>query len=176
MPTGVGIDEKLMEEIRDVISGVYEKGGEMIFQATYQQVLDGTKTQTRRPVKPGDKAEPFIRGSLPDRDRIYRVRDASGRIKYEVGKTYAIQPGRGKKAIGRTLPIREIRRERVQDISDRDLRAEGMGTDYRDGEGYLHILGYFEMFKRTWESLYCPPYDWVSDPWVWVLVFPEEER
>lgn len=82
----------------------------MIFKETWQQVLNGTKTQTRRPVKPGDYCivhnefgeertwYPHLYG-CPKRWTIAEVRDAKGRLKWQVGKTYAVQPGRGKPAI-----------------------------------------------------------------------------
>lgn len=59
------------------------------------KVLDGTKTQTRR------------RSS-----------------RYRAGHDYAIQPGRGKRAVGR-LRVLAVRRERICDISEDDAIAEG---------------------------------------------------
>lgn len=65
-----------------------------------QQIIEGTKTQTRRPT-----------------DR------------YEVGKTYAIQPGRGKKGIpeGRVLILKKWGELSLSmsRISEEDARAEG---------------------------------------------------
>lgn len=49
----------------------------------------------------------------------------STRVIYRVGNTYAIQPGRGKKAIGRTPPIASIRRQDVRDMTDADALARG---------------------------------------------------
>jgi len=65
----------------------------MIFRQ-WKQVLDGTKTQTRR--LRGDRdvfdtmmcVEPF-------RDTVFR----KGVVKWRVGNTYAVQPGRGRPAI-----------------------------------------------------------------------------
>lgn len=61
-------------------------------------VLDGTKTQTRR---------------RSDR--------------YRPGRTYAVQPGRGKRAIGR-IRVLDVRPERLMDITEDDARAEGFKT------------------------------------------------
>lgn len=48
-----------------------------------------------------------------------------GRIKWQVGRTYAIQTGRGIKAIGR-FELLAIRREPLRDISEQDIIAEGV--------------------------------------------------
>jgi hypothetical protein len=58
-------------------------------------VLDGSKTQTRR-----------------SSDR------------YSVGHTYAVQPGRGKRAVAQ-IKVLSTRPERLLDISEQDARAEG---------------------------------------------------
>ncbi len=126
----------------------------MIFKDP-QQILDGRKRQTRRPVKPDD-IEEF--DEFGDVIRVWR----GGRILWEVGKDYAVQPGRGKKALGRTPPLKEIRRGRVRDISVADCRAEGIPSD--------RILARFA-FEKVWNSIYRKPYRWVDDPEVWVLEF-----
>lgn len=60
----------------------------MIFTPDHiEDILAGRKTMTRRVCKPGEwRAAPAPDG----------VAMLSGRIKWEVGKTYAVQPGRGK--------------------------------------------------------------------------------
>ena len=70
----------------------------MIFQHKLDKVLDGTKTQTRRLAK-----------SIPPK---------------RVGRTYSVQPGRGKRGVAR-IKILGVRRERACEISDADARAEG---------------------------------------------------
>lgn len=67
----------------------------MIFFHTADKVLSGEKTQTRR-----------LKGN------------------YAVGKTYSVQPGRGKKAVAR-IRITLIRREDVRWICYNDVLAEG---------------------------------------------------
>ncbi len=139
----------------------------MIFKETHHLIPEH-KWQTRRPVKPGDMASHDEKGNIV---AVYR----KGRLLWKVGRTYAKQSGRGKKAVGRTPPVKAIRREGLQEISDQDLRAEGLGASEVDWAGYLHILGYFEKFKRVWNSLYRKPYRWEDDPDVWVLEFEREE-
>lgn len=100
----------------------------MIFQHTWQKVLSGEKTQTRRIVRPDDLPMFHTANSLrfyPDVYSGYRgVRKTDGTYKWQVGKTYAVQPGRGKPAVAR-IRLTVIRREDVRDISDPDIEAEG---------------------------------------------------
>lgn len=114
----------------------------MIFQHTWEKVLSGEKTQTRRIVKPGDAfTTPLSMGIIgphrgrvvttlpnyarPPRgfDNIYSVMNGK-RTVYQVGKTYAVQSGRGQKAVAR-IRILSIKREDVREISDEDVKAEG---------------------------------------------------
>lgn len=67
----------------------------MIFQETWQRVLDGTKTQTRRLVKEHEKWVDWRAAVV----NFSRGIDAAAT--YELRKTYAVCPGRGKKAIAR---------------------------------------------------------------------------
>lgn len=99
----------------------------MIFQHTWQAVLDGTKTQARRLAKPNEFA---LQQELPFGG--YKVIDVhTGRLSvlksrkvYEVGKTYAVQPGRGQKAIAR-IRITAISRQDVREITESQALAEG---------------------------------------------------
>ena len=92
-------------------------GAKMIFKQ-YQQVLDGTKTQTRRPVKEGDEGVE-LQGSIA---AVFAHRGS--KLKWQVGRTYAVQPGRGKKAVGR-IRIIKIRRERLKRYMRKYLLSMG---------------------------------------------------
>ncbi|MES2088561.1 MAG: hypothetical protein V4532_01060, partial [Pseudomonadota bacterium] len=74
----------------------------------------GTKTQTRRLVQDGDCSD-TIDGKIVT---VYRGRG----IKWQVGRSYAIQPGRGVAAIGK-FKLLSIWRERVNEISEEKLAA-----------------------------------------------------
>jgi hypothetical protein len=68
----------------------------MIFKQ-YREILDGTKTQTRRVVKPGERSIlnfAFEDGQTDTIDAVH-----NGRMKWQVGRTYDVVPGRGKHSI-----------------------------------------------------------------------------
>lgn len=139
----------------------------MLFKADLRQkILEGIKTQTRRPIKSGEW--------LKFDDQVIR----NGRLKWQVGREYAVQYGRGKPMcwwrkdplgypIELTHEIVElkkdkygdnwksviaanyepfkieilcIRREDVRDISDADVIAEG--------------FNFRSEFMDVWESFY----------------------
>lgn len=102
----------------------------MIFQFTFKKVLSQEKTQTRRLVKPNQE----YGGALPHNIPFVYDRMRGNRHIYEIGHTYAVQPGRGKAAVGR-IEITRIWQEDVRDISNADVRAEG----YNHVRDFLHV-------------------------------------
>lgn len=162
----------------------------MIFRQWWQ-VLDGSKTQTRRIVKANELASGsrgggrpeihavwidtrgthdkrfeyhgFIRAPLVILEELYRLKWAVAQG-FFVDKTYAVQPGRGKKAVGR-FRLKGIRKEKVQDISEKDAIAEGMFKE-------LHPISLKPVTRYMifWNSIHkkagtC----WEDNPTVWVL-------
>lgn len=163
----------------------------MLFKQA-QEVLDGRKRQTRRPVKPWDRAMHIDKNGRVNRYwhpgvSIHRVVNEGydrDRTRFEVGKTYAVQPGRGQKSIGR-IRLLEIRRERLQEISLEDIEAEGITTPEEFariwGEAITHSwleVAYERLkkgdlrnaFRYMWRSIYKKPHRWEDNPEVWVLV------
>lgn len=112
----------------------------MIFAYTLDKVLLGIKNQTRRPVKSGEIFE--------DNRRILK---ADKRIMYEVGKSYAIQPNRGKKAVARFL-LTGLRKEPLDSITQADAHAEG----YESREGFF----------ETWRKVHGQNADLSCEVWV----------
>ena len=141
----------------------------MIFQYTWKKVLSGEKTQTRRIVKPGQE---YAGALLHDIPYVYRRTGIAGMTKiYEVGKTYAVQPGRGKQTVytrwsdmtgtgsevlqqnyspelanwgwkPARIHILRMRREDVRCISEEDAKAEGCPSQF--------------YFWDTWIKMYDP--------------------
>jgi len=72
---------------------------------------------------------------------------------------------------GRTVRrYTDIRAEQLQEISGRDICAEGVHVDFT-------IPGAFDaldQFAKLWNSVYAnSDCNWDANPWVWVLVFEE---
>lgn len=165
----------------------------MIFKQI-DEILSGQKTQTRRVVKPSEFV--YRHGNqnpdgiwaietvftLIDNPEEYEYKD---RIKWEVGRTYAVVPKRGKpgarwadtphgplwgnRDFAAMLPeyvwqllrirITAIRQERLQDITEADAKAEGVGS--------------VEEYRALWESINgkTPGARWDDNPDVFVLEF-----
>ena len=125
----------------------------MIFKEKLcQKVLDGTKTQTRRLVKDGDF---LVRWPMTC---VFRdMKTGGNRLAWRENQTYAIQPGRGKKAIGR-IGIIKIRKECLNAITHDDAQAEGVGRS-------------LSAFADLWDSIHPKGKRWEDNPEVWVLEF-----
>lgn len=122
-------------------------------------ILSGAKTQTRRPVTNRDMLQtvaaageyapwwsPSFTGPIDEPIEAVKVSPEPdlrkpSRLKWLVGRTYAVCPGRGKPAVCR-IRITEIRCQRVADISADDARAEGLrGIDARSEYGWSVMYG-----------------------------------
>ncbi len=154
----------------------------MIFKQV-REIVNGTKTQTRRIMKPGERLV------WNDDDNYHHiVLTPGGRVKWRVGQDYAVVPKRGyhgvhydietriiyghgyeplgeaSKPSGIIVPLRykilSIHHEPLQDISEKNARAEGL-----NGFGNAR-LGY----SRLWESI-NGPCSWDDNPAVWVIKF-----
>lgn len=113
----------------------------MIFQHTINKVLRKEKTQTRRPV--------MIYHDFNVLDSL--VWDTvTHRTIYQIGKTYAAQPGRGKPAVAR-IRITGIKREDVRGISDEDVRAEGFDSyaEFIITWCQMHDKSYYRKLAKT---------------------------
>ena len=122
----------------------------MIFAYTLDKVLSQEKWQTRRVAKPNERL--FIEEKLSGQQKF--VSGSGKRKVFEVGKSYAVQPNRGKKGIARIM-ITGIRSQPVWAISERDAHAEGFGSR--------------EEFLTTWRTIHGHRAN--LNRTVWVLEF-----
>jgi hypothetical protein len=163
----------------------------MIFTQPHIKLIErGLKTQTRRLVREGERAvleydDPpnFISYTLPihmvrlpppDGYRIVAVLHPNGRTKWEVGRDYAMQPGRTKRAVGRIPPLVRIDLERVREIGEADAVAEGCQALYADDKaaatGEAPIMTAVELYAEVWDEINPRTGDrWSANPLVWVL-------
>jgi hypothetical protein len=130
----------------------------MQFNETWQQVVAGKKSETRRPVK----AWEVLHDEKVSTARVGTHMTVYGRTRFAVGAEYAVQPGRGKKAVGRIQVTDITRSERAMDISPAAARREGFATADAFCAAYARLNG------EEWLTMPC-----------WVLTFrlmtPEEE-
>ena len=74
-----------------------------------------------------------------------------------------------------TLEITGVRVERLQDISEENAAAEGVGPGYMPNSlGSTTCAGYRPMFARVWRDINGPD-SWAANPWVWVIEFKRIE-
>lgn len=157
-------------------------------------ILDGRKTQTRRPIKPEIVSSiEFMGGSNEESNEFDFIgltheawKDDNGNTHEPEWLVYCTEyPEEGVTPIGKLygfigdqivatdgkrtalVEITGFRIERLQDISEQDAWAEGC-------EGYDDDVtggksGYGE-FSDVWTSIYGGD-SWSSNPWVWVIEF-----
>lgn len=130
----------------------------MIFQHTIDKVLDGTKTQTRRLA--AKHADGFSIAGLemigfPNGVKSVMHGDKSDEkwnVKYQVGKTYAVQSGRGKKQVAR-IELVDLRYEDVRCISYEDAQAEGFNGKLEFLETWVKMHDHTRQFFKP-DALY----------------------
>ena len=131
----------------------------MIFQHTWEKVLSGQKNQTRRIIRVGEigregwdykSHEHCIAFVYKHDDSITSV-IPQRLMRYSCGDTYAVQPGRGKKSIGR-IEITGIRREDVRQINDEGVRAEGFASkqEFLLIWASMHDRSFFREYSSFW--------------------------
>ena len=113
-----------------------------------EKIRRGQKTQTRRPVRGEKMRLLYPNGEVPVMGVV-----KNGRLKWEVGSTRAIKPGRTARGVG-YVRITNIRYETVKTISNADAIAEG----FKDRDEFFGV----------WVDMYgVAALNWL----VWVLDF-----
>jgi hypothetical protein len=147
-------------------------------------VLDGTKTQTRRVLKPQPVG---VVGSGRDHameewkqdgypwfgfwDSGYDQRGPSLKPRYRPGEVVPIENEAGD-VVGWHL-ITDVRCEQVQDISRHSAYCEGIQTCYATAEQALPTADPcpIVMFSELWDSIAKPGFRWADNPWTWAYTF-----
>lgn len=147
-----------------------------------QAILDGRKTQTRRVIKSqpdeciwfGVRPTPYRHVINPQQPNVVHkniIKCPYGKVgdSLWVRETWTINSIFMPREASRiTLEITNIRVERLQAISARDVIAEGVWDK-------THTLGDFNWQREwieKWDSINKKRgYDWNSNPWVWVIEF-----
>jgi len=145
-------------------------------------ILNGNKTQTRRPIKPQPTHFDSIR-NLPFNEWFGAIDCPFGKAGDTIAAVY--QSESDEQSLSIHLKIKDIRVERLQDISEANAIAEGVKTFDLKGHPWYGVdenIGKFvsriEAFAYIiWEPLlYVRPYNWHSNPWVWVIEFEKKEK
>jgi hypothetical protein len=75
-----------------------------------------------------------------------------------------------------TLEVTDVRVERLQDISEKDAKAEGIDTSIVDPSPRepINAKNYVwarDAFRDLWDSINADRAPWASNPWMWVVGF-----
>jgi len=121
--------------------------------ALVRAILDGRKTQTRRPIVPQPQGNPL------------RDRSAACRLGAVGDHLWIRRKYRSREHSPALLRIVRRRLERLSDITRRDALAEGFDPSQTD-------LPPVEWFRTTWDSFYAERgLGWSDNPWVWAIEF-----
>jgi hypothetical protein len=127
------------------------------------------KWQTRQivyPIPVNGVPSPKYSISLYKKGDILRMRQARTANKDENGFT----------AAGLFIKVKNVRVERLQDISEEDVKAEGVSVPPLPTCADPSLKRRCE-FASLWDDLYAKRgYGWDSNPWVWVIEFMRVEK
>jgi hypothetical protein len=121
----------------------------MQFQHSWQKILSGEKTQTRRLVHPRQRLVDRSQLGMPPAVVTFSgLDDPAPRVLYYVGQTLAVQPARTAKAIARIRILNIWHDADIRRISDTDALAEGFE--------YLpdFLFTWISMCDKSWLETY----------------------
>lgn len=137
-------------------------------------VIEGRKTQTRRPIRGNAESPPSISpndrlivlekwGRDPTTGDVVIARESSRPLAWKAGR---FMPRAAAKVV---LRVKSVRRERLNDISEADACAEGFSST--PGTNAV------EQFRAVWDSIYdSRGLGWRANPAVWVIDFELERK
>ena len=162
-------------DIRYILCPYGQPGTRMWVRETWQQFFEDEIPPNRPRGPKGEMGIP----EQPDRRSVCVYR-ADGELSHpEYGKANWIPSIHMPRWASRiTLEITGVRVERVQDISEEDIRSEGTDECLYSSPPYCTQCGGHEhlcsrdRFRDLWDSLNVKRgYPWDSNPWVWVVEF-----
>lgn len=149
--------------------------GIMFNANSIRAILTGSKTQTRR-IAAAPMGEPVEARPRFAKDQVLWVREAwrprdDGAVEYAADlddaarrstqwKSPLFLPRRASRI---DLLVLAVRRERLQEISEHDARAEGANPAGDESAR--------EAYARMWDAVNERRAPWSSNPWVWVIEF-----
>ncbi|MCL8556372.1 ASCH domain-containing protein [Proteus mirabilis] len=153
-----------------------------------QAVIDGRKTQTRRPIKPQPKVtEDGLRylSAWQDGYTLSEQVCAAWRhgfvdVDFPYGEICNIINIANKNGnIKGEIEITDVWIQQIHGISHDDALAEGFEltgweSTYSDLDGGGEICSPFDNFVEAWVDIYGED-SWNSNPWVWVIEFKKVE-
>lgn len=156
--------------------------------AMLSSVIDGRKTQTRRPIKPQPKVtEEELRnlGAWQDGYTLSEQVCAAWRHGFidvdcpygEIGDIINIADKDGN--IKGKIEITDVWLQQVQEISQGDALAEGFELTgwrptYSDPDSGGETFTPYDKFADVWIDIYGED-SWNNNPWVWVIAFKKVE-
>ena len=68
------------------------------------------------------------------------------------------------------LRVKDLRVERLQEITDKDAKREGVFA-ISNMSGVMHVLNFIKIWNSTIKKSNIDKYGWDANPWVWVIEF-----
>jgi hypothetical protein len=156
-------------------------------------ILDGRKTQTRRPLEPqpvglpeGAYCDPYNKNfdyfTFWTKDHKMCLPEGNVKIKGKITAHWKCLYGKPgdrifvKQSPNIKLEITKIRVERLQNIGHDDIKAEGLSYKNIAATQRKFNLDFFDavkhQFLELWDSIYGKTdFAWNKNPWVWVIEF-----
>ena len=144
--------------------------GKVFTAQEVQAILNGSKTMFREVIKVQPKTN--ISSNMISFAEKLLAWSGGSKCPYQVGQKIKPKPKSGSidlqlKLFNTELLIKEIKVERLADISDEDAIKEGVMN-------HLRIVHYnpVEYFRQLWNATHKKPeHKFEASPWVWVVEF-----